>query len=271
MPAVIRDNFIRYNNNLLHYAKAGNGDKVLLVFHGYGQNHQAFKKLAEAMPETYTCYLFDLYFHGQSRWVNNDEPLKKIEWSKTLQTFLHENRIDNFSLLGFSIGARFALATLEAFPEKTRKIFLLAPDGLKTNFWYAIATSTPLMRRLFKRLIPHPGLFFAITRMAIKLRLADRGLIRFATFHMNTEEKRRRVYYSWVVFRLLRFDPDHLARLVRTHSIPFIVIVGNRDKVILPKTISRFLKRLDYGRVVTLETDHMGIISACIPIMLEEA
>jgi pimeloyl-ACP methyl ester carboxylesterase len=132
--------FLNFHNSTLHFTILGNGPEHLLMFHGFGQDNNSFDSLSKLLSPLYTVYVFDLYFHGQSVWGDDEKALEKKRWKEIIQHFLLENKIENFCVAGYSLGGKFALATLEAFPEKTRAIILLAPDGIKTSFWYSIAT-----------------------------------------------------------------------------------------------------------------------------------
>lgn len=179
-----------------------------------------------------------------------------------MRAFLNENNITRFSLAGFSLGGKFALATVELFPEQVEKIFLIAPDGIKTSFWYSLATYPAALRRLFKSMITHPNRFFGLVKLVNKLGLADKGLLRFAEHQMNTEEKRKQVYYSWVVFRLLHFNMNEIAGIINNNNIPLTMAVGKYDKVISAKNMHRLLKRLRTYRIEILETGHNGLLKA---------
>ena len=53
--------------------------------------------------------------------------------AENIREFLRKENISRFDVAGFSMGGRFALATLEAFPEKIGNVFLIAPDGEKQS------------------------------------------------------------------------------------------------------------------------------------------
>jgi pimeloyl-ACP methyl ester carboxylesterase len=89
----------------------------------------------------------------------------------------------------------------------------------------------------------------------------DRGLIKFAELQMNTEEKRKRVYYSWVVFRHLTFDLISIAKLINDHSIALTVVVGKYDKVIRPENMNKLLRHIPRHRLIVLEVGHNNLIS----------
>lgn len=266
--SMIRDKFIHYNNSSLHYAKAGNGGEHLLVFHGFGQDLSVFDFFTQSLARHYTFYVFDLYFHGRSRWSHGEGALEKEEWKKTIELFLAENGIQKFHIAGFSLGGKFALATLEAFPEKIQKVYLIAPDGIKTSFWYSLATYPAILRKFFRSMILHPDRFLTLARFLNKTGLLDTGLIRFAEYQMNSEEKRARVYFSWVVFRHLNFDIDCIARIINEQDIQLTLIVGKFDKVITPQNMHLLTKKLKHYRLEILESGHNGLINQSLPFFI---
>ena len=109
-------------------------------------------------------------------------------------------------------------------------------------------------------MITHPGRLAVIIRFLESLGLMDKGLIRFVEHQMNTPEKRRRVYYSWVVFRRLVVDIKIIAGLLNHYSIPVTLIIGKYDKVIKAKNMNRLLKRLKSFRLEIVESGHNGLI-----------
>ena len=255
------EEFLRYEESSLHYVTEGTGSKILLVFHGFGQTRKAFDKFSTSLSSEYTLYIFDLYFHGQSQWGYDENPLEKSLWKNTISRFLEVHPIDRFSLCGFSLGGKFALATLEAFPEKVQSLILIAPDGIKTSFWYSLATYPMFFRQFFKSMILHPSRFATLSRTLKSLGAMDKGLIRFAEHHMDTEEKRRRVYYSWVVFSHLKFDLKSVAELINKYSIRLILITGKFDKVIRSENMNRLLLHVKNYKHEILETGHNGLIN----------
>lgn len=234
----------------LHYTRSGSGQNVMLTFHGYGQDNRVFEKYTG-----YTFYHIDLFFHGKSVWTKGEEPLEKSEWKQLISDFLDQNNIRSFSLLGFSMGGKFALATLEAFPDRVDEIVLLAPDGIKTSTWYSLATYPIALRKVFKSMISNHPRFLRIARAAKKLGLVDKGVLRFVETQMDSEEKRKRVYYSWVVFRHLEFDIDEIKSLIKENNISLRLYVGRYDKIIKAKDMTRLTSEIGI-----LDAGHNDII-----------
>ena len=237
--------------SFLNYTKSGSGEKVMLTFHGYGQDNAVFNNYSG-----YSFYHFDLFFHGKSAWYHGEQPLEKDEWKKLITDVLQKENIRSFSVLGFSMGGKFALATLEAFPDRVKEIILIAPDGIKTSFWYSLATYPIAFRKLFKSMIENHKRFLRIAKGAKKLGLIDKGVLRFVETQMDSEEKRNRVYYSWVVFRHLMFDINQIRKIIRDHDIKLRLIVGKYDKIIKAKNMKRLTSKIEI-----LDVGHNNIIN----------
>lgn len=258
--------FITYKEATLHFHKSGNGQHVLLGFHGFGQDRRAFERLEH--DERYTLFLFDIFFHGKSEWRNGEEPLEKFFWNQLMTEFLNQYRIDRFSLVGFSMGGKFVLATLEAFPHKIDSVFLLAPDGIKTSLWYSLATYPSIIRRFFKSMITRPGRFVQLARLSNKIGLIDKSMLRFVEFQMNTEAKRKQVYLSWVVFRHLQFNMNRIANIINTNNISLTIVIGQYDKIIRVRDMNRLLKKVKQYSLQTPQTGHTGVLSKVDQILV---
>lgn len=258
---------LQFEHATLHFTKTGTGNRTLIAFHGFGQTAQVFQPLANALADTHTVYAVDIFFHGNSVWERGEQPLEKEYWKQVMEKLLDSHGIASFDVLGFSLGAKFALATLEAFPQRTHEIILLAPDGIKTNMWYSLATYPLALRKVFRSMIKNPTRFYTIANFAWRTKLIDKGLHRFATAQMNTEEKRSQVYHAWVVFRHLTFKIDTIARLINTHSIRLIMILGKHDNVITAKNMNRLVHRVKNHQLEKLNTGHTGVIDGSINIL----
>jgi Predicted hydrolases or acyltransferases (alpha/beta hydrolase superfamily) len=252
--------YLELNGSKIYYTCTGSGKLPLILFHGFGQTHVAFRSLEETLSKQYTLYSFDLFFHGDSKWSHHERPLEKEEWKKLMEAFLKQNSISSFSVLGFSMGGKFALATLEAFPNQTKEIFLLAPDGIKTSFWYSLATYPLIFRNIFKSMIDHPKRFYAIAELAHRLGVIDKGVLRFVEYQMNTEEKRERVYLSWVVFRHLNFNQKKIASIINEGNIQLTLLVGRYDKIITAANMNLLLQHVTDYRFEILEAGHNDLI-----------
>jgi len=254
---------ISYLNNNLSYYKDGNGPKAILLFHGFGQDHLAFQPWFEPLRREYTVFSFDLFFHGSSIWAT-DRPFEKEDCREIMARFFKQEKIDRCELAGFSIGAKFVFAILELFPDRVTKVTLLAPDGVRVNFWYSLATGSAPMRALFKSMVLKPDRLNALLKMVKFLRMTDSRLLPFVQSQMDTEEKRNRVYGSWVYFRHLKFDMNEIISLTKTNKITLIVIASRNDKIIPLQDLESLTKHIEQNQVHIIETSHNNLIDKAL-------
>jgi pimeloyl-ACP methyl ester carboxylesterase len=246
----------------LKYQKIGKSHKILLAFHGMGQDFSCFQKFAQTFEKQFTTYLFDLPFHGKSE-VNETIITKEI-WQKYLDKFLQENQIQKFSIISFSMGGRFALATIEAFSDKIENILLLAPDGITEDPFYHGATRSRITRHIFKKVLKHNHKFYGFADLLTRMGIVHESVVRFAKMIVNTPQKQAQLYSSWIGFRELNFDLKKLAQLINSQNINIKIIMGKYDKLLPISTIFPFTKRLKNHQLIILESSHGGLVEKTI-------
>ena len=249
---------VRGHDIQLNYVRLGEGKETLITFHGFGQSSQDMFPLSDAMPVT--SYHFDLFYHGRSYWPEALGALNPSLWKMVFEAFLEKENIDRFSLAGFSMGGKFAISTLNLFPERIQRITLLAPDGIQTSTWYNLANYPVIVRPYFRSMIVKPQRFYKLVRTIEKYGLMDRGLSKFAAHQMNTRKKRRRVYYSWVMFKPLKFTLKETADLINSHDIDLTIFTGKYDRIITSKGMNRLLRFVPDGHLIELESGHNQLI-----------
>lgn len=263
------EKFISHADSTLHYFVAGSGPEALVAFHGFGQDHHAFDHWVKTLSGRYTFYFFDLYFHGSSTWNDSSRSLTARLWAEIFALFLQQQTIERLTVAGFSLGGKFALATLLAFPERISRLVLIAPDGITTNFWYTLATYPWLLRKLFNGMIRNEKLFRQLTTTAVRLGLIDKWLSRFAESQMDTEEKRRRAYNSWVTYRHLTVAIDTVVARIRSFDIPLTIFTGRYDRVIPTRSVASLSKHFPASSVAELNVGHNQLIHEAAEVLAQ--
>lgn len=248
-----------FEDSKLAYQKSGDGPAVLLAFHGFGQDHTAFSPIETAIGSRFTLYSIDLFFHGNSRYAGTS-PLTKTNWRQLIDHFLRAQAIDRFSLMGFSLGGRFALATAEAFPDRLDQLLLIAPDGITYNHWYWLATNSGLGRWLFRYTLRHLSILTMLGHTLTRLGLLNRTVMRFAEIALATPEQRTLVYKSWVQFRQIRSDSTFVANILNNRPIRIRFFTGAFDRIVPGSYILPLTKQLRHYELTVLKTGHNRLI-----------
>jgi pimeloyl-ACP methyl ester carboxylesterase len=239
----------------LSYIEWGHGHEVILCFHGFGREASDFKPFQKLLSPHQRLIAVDLIAHGESRFLDHRDPIHALrpqEWVSLLNAFLEDRKIDQFHLLGYSIGGRIALCTWQWMPEKVKSVLLLAPDGLKKNKLYQFTSGTSMGRALYRYFVRKPQLLFATAGFLHRVQILHPKLHRFVHVHLDSEAKRQLVYDAWLAYRA--FFP-HLKKLSLQHQksmVPLTMIFGKNDSIIRPQ-LAKKLTRLFKTHVNVIE------------------
>jgi pimeloyl-ACP methyl ester carboxylesterase len=220
-------------NSRIHYSHWGTGNSLLFCFHGYGESSASFDFLCEAIGRQFTVVAIDLPFHGSTDWQDGLylDPPDLLAILEQITAGLPVVQ-DDWWLLGYSMGGRVALQLVELAPQRIRWLVLLAPDGLRVNPWYWMATQTRLGNRFFRRTMQHPEWFFFFLRAANRLRMINPSVFKFTLQYIDDAEARRLLYIRWSV--LSGFSPDlrKVGAIIRDRRIPVHLLYGRYDRII---------------------------------------
>jgi pimeloyl-ACP methyl ester carboxylesterase len=246
----MQSSFISYKSSQIHYCKAGAGSKLLLCFHGYGESAESFSFLEKSIADDFTLLAINFPFHDKTIWneglVFSPEDLVNII-NKIISP---EN--SQIYLLGFSMGGRIALHLLQSIPNKIEKVILLAPDGLKMNFWNWLATQTSIGNKLFHFTSNKPSWFFLLMNIANKLRLVNKSVFKFANHYLHDKQVRNDLYKRWTVMRQFNPNIKKIRQDIRTDTIQLRLLYGKFDKVIRYKNAEKITKGIESNCILSI-------------------
>jgi pimeloyl-ACP methyl ester carboxylesterase len=244
----------------LHFRTFGRGSRLMICFHGYGLDAGSFEVLHHWDNHSYTLLCFDHAFHGQSEMYTNEVEVPVNVLCDPIVQFAKELGYTSCSIMAFSLGGKLALCLTERYPDFVEKLVLIAPDGIKTSFWYSLATYPLFFRAALRRIVLRPWFFNRLVQTMRVLKLVDKGILRFASSQMNTVKKRYRLYNTWVAYK--QFNPNlrTLAVLLNNRQIPVLLYLGKYDKIITQSNLYFFIKQLAVIQVVTLPVGHNHLI-----------
>ena len=233
---------LSYKNSSISYYRFGKGNKVAVCFHGYGEESESFTFLEKYAGDQFTFYAIDLPFHGQTAWHEG----LNFRW-EYLRDIIQEivNAKRHIILLGFSLGGRVALSLYQAIPEKIEKLVLLAPDGLKVNFWYWLVTQTRAGNKIFHYTMKHPGWFLGFLKVLNRLGLLNQSIYKFTLYYIHDKKVRNDLYNRWTSLRRLRPDIEKIKSLIKNCKTPVRLIYGKYDKIILSARGEKFRKGIE--------------------------
>jgi pimeloyl-ACP methyl ester carboxylesterase len=252
----MQSGYLSFRESTIHYLKHGSGKKVLICFHGYGESASNFNFLAARLENEFFLIALDLPFHGETNWVNgtfDEKILAAIVHEILKKENLHACGIH---LLGFSLGGRLALALFEEMPQLVERLVLLAPDGLKLNFWYWLSTQTWLGNKCFKWTMTSPGWFLGLLRVGNRVQLINRSIYKFVEYYIHDAQVRQELYHRWTTMRKCKPSLSKIRTKIKEYNLPVRLLYGKHDRIILASPALRFIQDLKNANISMLECGH---------------
>ena len=158
-------------------------------------------------------------------------------------------------------------------PERIEKIVLLAPDGLKINFWYWLATETRWGNKFFAFTMKKPGWFFGLLKGMNKLRLVNASIFKFVNYYIGDAAIRRLLYNRWTTLRKLKPALNRIKNNIRENNTVVRLVYGKHDRIILSSTGEKFKKGIEeYCTVTVIHSGHQVLhekhIEEILPALL---
>ena len=109
-----------------------NALETILFLHGFTGSTKTWQPIIEQLPETVRCITVDLLGHGNTESPKDFKRYEMCEQLKDLHALIQTLNITSFSLVGYSMGGRVALAYALTYPEYVRRLVLeSASPGLE--------------------------------------------------------------------------------------------------------------------------------------------
>ncbi len=239
----------------LHFLQMGSGKRLLLAFHGYGEDAEKFRVFEKHLGAEYTILSFDLPHHGGSKW-KSENPLTTADLVTLVNTVKNSFEVSKVSLMGYSIGGRVCMGIVAAIPESIDKVLLMAADGLRVNHYYYFFTRTLVGKIVFRKTMVNPALYFRVADWLLRKKLISATQHKLIKGSLQTQGKRDQLMLAWPALRKLIFRTSTLKAIIRKHKIPVVIFMGAYDNILPPQLAERFAKGLDTVRVIIPEKGH---------------
>lgn len=262
--------FIQNPFGKLHYHIVGNGKETVLLLHGFGQCMDDMEIFNRIRKSNQRFIYLDIFYHGRSLWFDSKKPLSKTIWKTFIQKLQQEMGFEDFHLIGYSMGGKFALLTFELFDRQVQSLTLLAPDGIKTGLWYSISSYPGSFHGFFKGVVFKPQLFFGLMNGLNSAGLLESSIVKFVQTQMETRSQRAHVYFTWKVFGGIHLHLGKIIRQARSSRIPVNLFLGEFDKMVTHENLNRFSSKIPQIREIILPVGHGQLIEKTVDYLEKE-
>lgn len=259
----MEQSFVTYKSFRVGYRRSGRGSRVLVCFHGYGENAASFDFLSRHAGDECLFLAIDLPFHGQTSWEKG-LTLYPEDLASIIQLLFERESIPShepgfrYTLMGYSLGGRICLALYQLNPGVIDKLLLLAPDGLKVNFWYWLATQTTAGNRFFAFTMKKPHWFLGLLKGMNRLRLINSSIFKFVKYYIGDPQVRTDLYNRWTALRKFKPDLSLIKKQISAQKTQVRLLYGLHDRIIKASTGKKFISGLEpLSQLQEIHSGHM--------------
>jgi pimeloyl-ACP methyl ester carboxylesterase len=262
--------FIHYKEYHWEYATFGSGNALLLAFHGFDRPASDFKIFDSSLGTAYKIISINLFYHGQS---SQPDPLVKFrldDLKGLIENILEQEKASSFSLMGYSLGGKIALACIQIFPSMIKNVYLFAPDGIRIKSYYKFFSRTATGRALLEFSVMHPRPILKILNAVQKVGWFSEKLFKFAKYHLEDQARMRKVANIWLIFRNILPDIPLIQKHINKHHINIHMFFGQYDAVIPAVLGIYFAEELDNKNALhLLDMGHNLITEKTNQVLME--
>lgn len=107
---------------MLNFEKKGNGKETLVLLHGFMENISIWSDMEAYLSKDFTLLKIDLPGHGKSDTLAEVHTMELM--ADEVKQVVDSENLDQFHLLGHSMGGYTSLAFAEKFPESLKSLTL---------------------------------------------------------------------------------------------------------------------------------------------------
>ena len=227
-----------FRHSTVGYYVFGDGEKLLVCFQGYGEESNQFRVLYPLLQDRFTILSIAFPFHNGTDW-NEGLDLQPGDWAEIIRQIIEEltketkQSFRDLSVAAFSMGGRIAFHLLGEELIRFEQAVLIAPDGLRVNPWYYLATQTKAGNALFKYTMDNPAWIFAIMKPIEKLGLLPGILLKFAKRYLENDAERNLLYLRWTTMRRFKANTSKIIKACTEKGTRLTLVYGKYDPIIL--------------------------------------
>lgn len=240
--------FIMVNGYNIHYRDVGEGPTVIML-HGIFSSLQTWDGWSKELRGTHRVIALDMPGFGLTGGPENLDDFNEQNIVNTVAKFIDELKLENFTLVGNSLGGFVAANIAAQYPGRVDKLILLDPFGYpqKTPWILDVGTSAPVS---FIGQYIQPPLAVTLNLRWVygdARRLRDEDVFRYV--HMNQRTGAKPIYVKTLKIikeRSVNTDPLPFNRI----SAPTLLMWGEKDAWVPMDVSGQWLNDIPNSRLV---------------------
>ncbi|MBM4426135.1 MAG: alpha/beta hydrolase [Chloroflexi bacterium] len=247
--------FVEVNGVNVHYKKAGDGEPVFILLHGFGASIFSWREVMEPLAEFGTVIAYDRPAFGLTErpleW-EGENPYSQEAQVELVIGLMDALSIEKATLVGNSAGGTVSMLAALKYPERVTSLILVDPAvyaGGGAPAWIRPLLGTPQMRHLgplFARQLQEQGTEF------IKTAWHDPSKITPEVFEGYQKPLKVDNWDKALWYLTLSSRESGLAERVGDFNLPVLVITGDDDRIVPTEQSVRLAGEIQNAELVVI-------------------
>jgi pimeloyl-ACP methyl ester carboxylesterase len=194
----------------LNTVQLGNGDRQIVMLHGWGQNLQSLQPMGELLAYKDKVHIIDLPGFGKS--APPPEDWDTTQYADRICQYLDDNGIDRADMLGHSFGGRVSIRLAHKYPDRVRSITLINSGGLQRQ-------------RTFKQSLRSQW----VRNMRNTFKISPLYRDELLTWHTQKYGSRDYLNAGALQGTLVKTVSEDVTEIVKQISVPVLLLWGEAD------------------------------------------
>ncbi len=221
-----------------NYISMGKGTPFIIL-HGWGSGSDRWVREAEIISEKgYQVIVPDLPGFSESGKLNR--PWTVNDYVKWLEDFTQELKVQDFYLLGYSFGGAVAAKTAVRFPQRVKKLFLVAS---------AVIRKQTAKKNFSAKISKFIKIFYFLPYYALFRKAVYKFIIRKSDY-IYTEGIMKKTYQNVVL--------DDVSYKLSFIRVPTVIIWGDKDQSVPIEDAYTIKEKVKNSKLVIIPgADHL--------------
>ncbi len=245
---------LKINGTVLNVFEAGVGNHnkthpSLVFLHYFAGSSRAWTEVIEELAKDYHCVAPDLRGFGASDALPENYAVK--DYADDVADLIRTLEIENYVLIGHSMGGKIALALAARNPKNLQSLILLAPSP---------PTPEPIKEETRAKLLSSHGNARVANETVCK---AAGGKLSGEVFERAINDNLRSSKAAWKWW-LESGSREDLSAEIEKINVPVLVAAGENDEAMTPELLEReVVRRIESARLVIMpEVKHLPPLEA---------
>ncbi len=236
---------LKYDDDFFEYFEGGKGETLIFV-HGFQSTKSFWMPYFKKFINNYNIIAMDLPGHGNSsRPKTQKYDLQSM--TDSLALFIEKKNLDNFHLIGISMGGGIVTIYAHKYPQKVKSLILINPLGIDQEKKSDLQELMDKGKNIF-----FPNNLTEFDEMTMYVSGKHLSLSTYFKKYFLNQMIKNYTFFK-IAFNEMLQKTKPLDDILPKITIPTLILIGQKDRIIHPASYEYFVNLMPNAKPIRFE------------------